>query len=58
MDRSLITTHKGWGIYVDNNTGLYIIKKGDLFWDFLGGANHQNNIDIIKSEINKTEKEA
>ena len=32
MDRSLITTHKGWGIYVDNNIGLYIIKKGDLFW--------------------------
>jgi len=47
MTETLITTFCGWRIYADNNTGAYKIKKGNLFWDFAGGPDHNKNMKII-----------
>jgi hypothetical protein len=52
-DRSLTREYKGWNIYVDENSGQYTVVKGDKFFNFKGGANHNDNVWKIQRIIDE-----
>ena len=56
-DRSLAREYKGWNIYVDTDSGKYTVVKGDKFFNFNGGANHNDNVFKIQKIIDEQKEQ-